>query len=313
MIYVDMNGRCGNQFFQYAFARKLSILNENMPITIDFFHVERWRKKTGFPDYSNQLNFFQTMPFREMLEQGDTLAQYGTEKENRLRRRYAKARALSSRTGIPLFANFWQSILQKHGIYRDDEYYIKPRKCKEKDIFIKGYFEDPAYFADMREILLKEFTPIYPPKEKNEELYDVINRRESVCVSFRVWNGLAENEKKTRTVCDEKYYQDAVEKMRELHSDAVFIVFSNDIEWVRNHFQFPGSVYYEDGTDEIWEKMRMMYSCKHFIMSTSTFCWWAQYLCRNEQKTVISPDRWTNDNNRPSKLLMDEWIKISSM
>ena len=35
-----------------------------------------------------------------------------------------------------------------------------------------------------------------------------------------------------------------------------------------------------------------MYSCKHFIISNSSFSWWAQYLSRNEQKVVVSPNRW---------------------
>ena len=315
MIYIDMNGRCGNQFFQYAFAKKLSILNSNMPMTIDFFHVDRWRKKTGFSDYSDQLKFFNITPFTELIETGDTLAKYGSAKDNKRRRDYGKARTLSKKTGLPIFANLWQASMQKHGIYRDDQYKIKPRKCDGENIFIKGYFEDPAYFDDMKDVLYAEFTPKNPPKEKNKELYDIINNRESVCVSFRVWNDIADDEEETkaRSVCDEKYYKAALDKMKELHPDAVFIVFSNDVSWVRENFEFPGSVYFEDGTDEIWEKIRMMYSCKHFIMSTSTFCWWAQYLCRNKQKTVISPDHWTNDDKRPSKLLMDEWIKIPSL
>ena len=38
MIYVEMNGRCGNQLFDYSFARKMSILlNDN--ITLNFYHV----------------------------------------------------------------------------------------------------------------------------------------------------------------------------------------------------------------------------------------------------------------------------------
>lgn len=312
LIYIDMNGRCGNQFFQYAFARKLSMLNGNMPIQIDFHHVERWRRKVGLDSYRNELSDFCTLPFLAVMDSGDSLNTYGTKQQRRIRELYTQVR--SAQTYLKSFpiADKWQNYMQKNGVYRDDEYRITPQKCKSKDIFVRGYFEDPAYFADMHDLLIQEFTPKQPPKEKNAELYRIIEERESVCVSFRVWNDIQDNKKElsARDVCSEQYYTKAAAKMRELHPDACFIVFSNDVEWVRNHFDFSGDVYYEDGSDEVWEKIRLMYSCKQFIMSTSTFCWWAQYLCRNKNKTVISPDRWTNDDHRISRLMEDSWIKI---
>lgn len=54
-----------------------------------------------------------------------------------------------------------------------------------------------------------------------------------------------------------------------------------------------------------------MYSCKHFIISNSTFSWWAQYLSRYEDKIVIAPDRWSNIPEENSFLLSDSFIKIS--
>ena len=47
MIYVDITGRCGNQLFQYAFARKLSILNNDDKLVLDFFHTDRVGKEFG--------------------------------------------------------------------------------------------------------------------------------------------------------------------------------------------------------------------------------------------------------------------------
>ena len=39
MNIIRMSGGLGNQMFQYAFAKKVSILNNNDEITIDFFHA----------------------------------------------------------------------------------------------------------------------------------------------------------------------------------------------------------------------------------------------------------------------------------
>lgn len=54
----------------------------------------------------------------------------------------------------------------------------------------------------------------------------------------------------------------------------------------------------------------MMYSCKHFIISNSTFSWWAQYLSRNNEKIVVSPDRWFN-NDYLSPLISSDWLTVN--
>ena len=59
MIYVDFTGRCGNQMFQYAFARKIMLaVNNKETIQFNFYNVDRWKEKTGDVSFSNQLKFF---------------------------------------------------------------------------------------------------------------------------------------------------------------------------------------------------------------------------------------------------------------
>ena len=98
--------------------------------------------------------------------------------------------------------------------------------------------------------------------------------------------------------------------MKEKLENPTFIFFSDDINWVKENIKIGECVcYYERGVDPVWEKLRLMYSCKHFIISNSSFSWWAQYLSRNENKIVISPNRWYNDG-RTADLLDESFIKI---
>ena len=115
-------------------------------------------------------------------------------------------------------------------------------------------------------------------------------------------------------ICDSNYFYDAIKIIKKRIDKPVFIVFSDDIEWVKNNMNFGADTYYESGEDPIWEKIRLMYTCKHFIISNSTFSWWAQYLSDNKQKIVIAPKRWKNTayKSDTSKLdiYQDFWIKI---
>ncbi len=310
MIYSEITGRCGNQLFQYAFARKLSILNDNMPMHLNFHNVETWRKKTGDASFSDQLKNFNTLQYERTVEKENYIDKYGNNNQKIVLKCYFKMLKVVYKLRICSVTEVLLKVLNTFGIYREDNFSkCVPSRTKSDNIFMKGYFENSAYFNDIKENLFEEFTPKYPKKEKNKALYKVIEENESICVSFRVWNEISCEEKSVREVCTPEYYIKAIKKFHELLPEAVFIVFSNDVEWVRKNISFPCKVYFEDGDDEVWEKLRLMYSCKHFIMATSTFTWWAQYLSRNPEKIVISPDKWYA-NDRPTYLLEDEWIKI---
>lgn len=309
MIYIDVTGRCGNQLFQYAFARKLSILNKDNNLVVDFFHTNRVGAELKNNSFVEELCNFNVLKYNSLIDNGNNVLGNGSKKQIKLYRKYSLIRKISFRLHKLCLLQRFQYRMQRNGIFKEDECLIKPVIVKSKDIFIRGYFERPEYFNDIKQTLIKEFTPIHPRKDKNKKLYEIIDNAESVCVSFRVWNEISGDLLKQRNVCTTEYYLKAIEKMHKLYPDAVFIVFSNDIAWAKRNIRIKYPVYYEDGDDEVWEKLRLMYSCKHFIMSTSTFSWWAQYLSRNEHKTVISPNKWYADGKN-SHLLDRDWIKI---
>ena len=312
MIYTDVTGRCGNQLFQYAFARKLSMLHDDMPMHFSFYNVERWRQKTGDGSFSDQLRYFQVKDYTACTAQKDWIWEHGSKKQRACYKQYLLSRRVARLLKSKLPVQWAQTRLNHVGIFREDETETLLCRAPQENLFVKGYFEDPRFFDDIRPQLLREFTPKAPPKEKNKALYEMITQRESVCVTFRKWGEVSEEIRAQRDVCGKAYYRKAIERMHEMKPDALFVVFSDDVQWVKENFDFPYEVVYEDGTDEIWEKLRMMYSCKHFITTTSTFAWWAQYLCRNPDKIVIAPDRWYNGGGMESHLLLDSWIKLAA-
>lgn len=53
-----------------------------------------------------------------------------------------------------------------------------------------------------------------------------------------------------------------------------------------------------------------MSACKNFIISNSSFSWWAQYLSTNNNRIVYAPSRWYT-NNRKVDIYQQNWRLIS--
>lgn len=312
MIFVEMYGRLGNQFFRYAAAR--AIQKKYYPdekIVINFTQINDIHKiDTSF---YNVLEDYNVAPYDVYPKSGKVIF-----KESGLIQKivgafyYFEIKSIETVNMNAMIAveKKWQPTLDKLGLY----WYRRGGKelgySKLKHKFISGNFENPLFFSEIREELLKEFTPKHPRIEKNQKLYDIIEFKESVCISIRRGD-FESNEtiKSLHSVCHKDYYLRAINEIKKHVKDPVFILFSDDIEWAKENIKTGAETYHEDGTDPVWEKLRMMSLCKHFIISNSTFSWWSQYLATNMNKVVISPSRWFN-NDYKSPLIQENFIKI---
>ncbi|WP_075721216.1 alpha-1,2-fucosyltransferase [Roseburia sp. 499] len=306
MIYVDMCGRLGNQMFQYAMARRIQVeTGDEIAISSYTVAKDNWGE--------NDLRFFQIVPFVDLGNKHNVLLKDTSlwqkvvgysyffyykkmcKDYEDVRRYQIKKQPLLNKAGI-----CWMN----KGFYQYDYNYFK------KGAIVKGNFENPKFFDDIRNLLKKEFTPIEPPRVENEELYKIINENNSVCISIRKGDHVKVAEtRKYFHVYEDSYFLTAMDIMAQKVENPIFIIFSDDIEWVRNNIEFKYPVYFETGNDPVWEKLRLMYSCKHFVLSNSTFSWWAQYLSDNVEKVVISPKKWINDRY-DSELNDEKWILI---
>lgn len=316
MIYLEMYGRCGNQMFRYAAARVLQLkYYPDEPIVINFQQVEAAHAVD--PTYVNVLDDFKVAKYEIYKKRGKPLLNETSFIQ--------KIAGILYYIGLSKFSPDqmneqykyqmkWSNVLNSLGMYWFRTGYIKPNRSKARNKFLSGGFESAQYFDEYRETIREELTPVHAPVEKNEELYHVIRNTNSICLSVRRGDFASPDiEYKAlhdlHYVCSGDYFKWAIRRAKELIHDPTFIVFSDDIEWARSNVDIGCATYYEDGTDPVWEKIRLMSMCKHFILSNSTFCWWAQYLCENENKTVICPEHWFN-NDYQSPLIDDSWIKI---
>lgn len=318
MIYVKQVGRCGNQLFNYAFARKIQLEHKQKKISFNFYDVFDTAKKGELGNYwEDSISRFRIEDSIVKCTEGNDVMKFGDKSQKCA---YFIWKIIDKMTNHNIKKHKKiSSILFKFtsyfGIYYklDGEYTVY-NKSNKKNLFIYGSFEDSKWFDEIQYQLKNEILPVNPISEINKELFELIRNRNSVCISLRKWSlDVADDyEVKNRTVCDDRYYQTAVKYIKNKLNDPVFVIFSDDVIWAKKYLFSIDSeltLYSENGHDDVAEKLRLMSSCKHFIMSNSTFCWWAQYLSVNKDKIVLSPKSWKADEESTA-LIQESWVLI---
>lgn len=314
MIQLKICGRAGNQFFQYATVYsyiKKNKLNEQLYISFE----ELEKRKTDAETFFDTLKFFNVETYKVIDKV--ILTKFQKILDFLYRANLKFIRTIKKKIGLSMTFNdykildkIWHKILNTNGLY----YYMPTNqqfyKSKNKNIIFYGSFESEKYFDDYKEEIYRMFTPKNPKSNKNEQLYRKIQDTNSVCVTIRRGDFLSDKFKNDFYICTPDYFDKAISIMNKKVKEPQYIVFSDDVDWCKKNMNFPETTMYESGEDEIWEKIRLMYSCKNFIISNSTFSWWAQYLSRNKEKIIIAPRVW-NNFEYSEQIYNEKWILVN--
>ncbi len=181
----------------------------------------------------------------------------------------------------------------------------------KKDLMINGYWQNELYFKDIEETIRESFVfKDYLTDYQRGILRDIIN---SNAVSVHIRRGdYLQGADSWGGICTDLYYKRAMDKIREVVSDVKFFVFSNDYEWVLEHYANAENVVCvkpERNYPETNMDMLLMSKCKHNVIANSSFSWWGAWLNENPQKMVISPVGWNNKQplNDP---VCEGWIRV---
>ena len=305
MIYLRLVNGLGNQLFQYAFARYLQEqYKEVMWINIEAYQEDAQR------DYS--LAHFKLNP--NVYVQKGMPAQITYRYMNHIVKAYRKKwpwRSIKGRADI----EYKDKIVKEHGWYialpgtNSCMYYDYPITAKKNKLVI-GSFQNEKYFREIKDIVLKEFRLKDAMPAEIKLLMKQMRTENSVCVHMRRGDYLmAKN--KGFNICTKKYYYDAMDLVADKISNPVFYIFSNttnDLNWIEESYSFKYPVKYVKMDNPDYIELMLMAACNHFIISNSTFSWWAQYLAENEEKIVVAPNKWYNVNEeKVPEIYMDTW------
>ena len=315
MIYVSMgSGRDGNQMFHYAVARYVQLKNGDSDLVLDYkslYDIDNMEE-----GYVEVLTNYKTVPYRHYNEKISVFKNHANFVQRVIG--YLKSKYISkfegmSRQVIEDKNRVGQKTCSMFGLYYigDGITKIYVRK-RHGNSLIFGDCETPVIY-EIQDILQKELEPQKDILPENINLYNDIINSESVCVHVRRGDFWNETNKKIYGICNEKYYLDAQEKM-DLKLKGIknvkYFVFSDDIAWCKEHLRLHDMNFVVQDNMPTYEVTRLMYSCKHFIISNSTFSWWGQFLSKNKNKIVVSPSRWHNDGCGAVLIDRKKWILI---
>lgn len=193
MIVINLIGGLGNQMFQYAAARALSLeKRQNLKINV-----------RAFENYS--------------------LHKYGLCHFSVNQNKYKQPNRIQNKL-IQLFRNKL--------VYQEKEFNYNASfwALKGNPIFLEGYFQSEKYFIKYEKQIRADFEIITPLKSKTLATITSIKAVNAVAVHIRRGDYLLHEMHNTNK---EEYYKQALKTIESKISNPVYFLFSDDMEWVK--------------------------------------------------------------------------------
>jgi glycosyl transferase family 11 len=187
---------------------------------------------------------------------------------------------------------------------------LKPPEGTRR-VYLRGYWQAYGYVRAMETQLRNDFRFRAAPLGQNRDMLDRIQST-ATTISVHVRRGDYLHVGMALPAC---YYDRAIAYMSERFPDATFVIFSDDMEFVRSSLANSlKAIYVEgNGAETAYEDLRLMSVCTHHIIANSTFSWWGAWLNPSASKVVVAPRNWSNIPNQDfSELYPPQWTLLDN-
>ncbi len=297
-VVVTLFGGLGNQLFQYAMGRALS-LRTNQPLILDLTWFDRLKYESS----------------------GTTTA-----------RRYAlghfNLEVKTQSVGLPIVSlnglvgrilrRCIRSLPRRHMGYR---VYIERRFGFDLDAFslhgaiwLDGYWQSYKYFEEISSLLRNELSSLNKLSQYSQRLLDNIARCDAICLHIRRGDYITNQKAAAKHgLCNMDYYKRGLEHILFGLKNPHCFIFSDEPDWARSNLQLPVSSTVVDINDSYsaHEDLWLMSACTHFVIANSSLSWWGAWLSTAPNKIVVAPKAWFLDSRiDTSDLIPAEWIRL---
>jgi hypothetical protein len=272
MIVVKLLGGLGNQMFQYAFGRCLSVYH-NTDLFLDITDLKSKNVNHTYRNFSlDKFHIKATIASDELVkwQHGETNI-------------FQRALNKISHSGK-------LKVVSENKIHFDPEI-----EMPANNVYLSGYWQSPLYFNSIENIIRDDFRFSVPLSSYAESLLSKIRTGNSVSLHVRRGDYVTNPETNAyHGVSDLAYYNRAMELIRNKISNPVFYIFSDDPFWVEENFKLSESTILVSKLQTVqFDDLQLMSSCKHAIIANSSFSWWGAWLINNNpDKIVIAPLKW---------------------
>lgn len=291
MIIAKVSHGLGNQLFQYATARHLSIIKKTtLCLDTRYYHHDyetdtpREFKLDKFPI---QFTLLDKSPLLVYLSKSTKL--------------------VKGRTLKPFFHliseqnnRFNPAVLETNSLF----------------VYLKGFWQSEKYFFDSADIIRKELSFSFLT-HATTQYYRQLVAAATNAVSIHIRRGDYVNNSgfnQQYGFIGLEYYYNAIEIIKQKTGACNFFVFSDDPAWVAENLDIGSDYVFVDNNrgDGDMADVHIMSLCKHHIIANSSFSWWGAWLNGSPNKIAISPREWYK--NKPGFVMDDlipaSWIKV---
>ncbi len=295
MIITVLNGGLGNQMFEYAIGRVLSLRHA----TELFFDIS---------SFDNQIA-------------RDTKRQYELGV-------FGVPGSIASKQKLTNFSqqNKYQKLIQK---YIFSHLLLRHYTCLREDgaefheevlylpnnTYLSGYWQSEKYFLRERDLICKDFSRRTTPlSQENQRCQHAMQNTESVSVHIRRGDFITNAKANAyHGICSLEYYKGAMDYIEQQIKHPTYYVFSDDPSWSRKNIHSKYEIIYiaHNHERDAHEDLRLMSKCQHNIIANSSFSWWGAWLNTNAGKIVIAPKQWYKNNQiNTSDLIPSTWKRV---
>ena len=292
MVICQILGGLGNQMFQYAAGRALSLDSES-GMQLDLHGFKGYALHNGF---EIDRVFLAPVEAARSIDVKELLGWRSGVLTRKLLKRTKSSTLHGPHLAIEPHFNYWPK-LRKFG----------------SSCYLMGYWQSEKYFHDFERIIRSDFSFRTPLEAENLYISLLMENCNSVSLHVRRGDYLSHAPTaKMLNVCSVDYYKDAIAHIATQVPSPHFFVFSDDLQWARNNIRIPFPTEYITGNRGMrsYIDMQLMSSCKHNIIANSTFSWWGAWLNPTREKIVIAPKNWFCNGTNDEDLIPEPWMRL---